>query len=310
MSRTESDPVLREYARLASRYDSRWSFYVRSSVENTVARLPLREGQRVLDVGCGTGSLLKRAAYDEPGALLYGVEPTPDALNLARRRLGGSGERVRLLEGCGQSLPFENNSFDVIALTMVLDELGLATRHQVLGIKTEGDARAIFVDTPGIHILGKDRNKAINRFMNQAAVQALRDVDCVVFLVDRTRWTEEDQIVLDRLANVEAPVILAVNKVDRLQDKATLLPWLAELQQDMFVEINPADAERMGIVSGDMIAVESDNVRTQDQKTASGAFTATAYVTDQAPEGAIFSFFHYPESPGNSIDTYRTIIIR
>ncbi|KJZ10612.1 MULTISPECIES: GTPase Era [Halomonas] len=103
------------------------------------------------------------------------------------------------------------------------------TRHQVLGIKTEGDAQAIFVDTPGIHILGKDRNKAINRFMNQAAVQALRDVDCVVFLVDRTRWTEEDQIVLDRLANVEAPVILAVNKVDRLQDKATLLPWLAEL---------------------------------------------------------------------------------
>ena len=103
------------------------------------------------------------------------------------------------------------------------------TRHQVLGIKTEGDAQAIFVDTPGIHILGKDRNKAINRFMNQAAVQALRDVDCVVFLVDRTRWTEEDQIVLERLANVEAPVILAVNKVDRLQDKATLLPWLAEL---------------------------------------------------------------------------------
>ncbi|MBY5925528.1 MULTISPECIES: GTPase Era [unclassified Halomonas] len=103
------------------------------------------------------------------------------------------------------------------------------TRHQVLGIKTEGEAQTIFVDTPGIHILGKDRNKAINRFMNQAAVQALRDVNCVVFLVDRTRWTEEDQIVLDRLANVKAPVILAVNKVDRLQDKASLLPWLAEL---------------------------------------------------------------------------------
>ncbi|MFG6178176.1 GTPase Era [Halomonas sp. THAF12] len=100
------------------------------------------------------------------------------------------------------------------------------TRHQVMGIKTEGDAQFIYVDTPGIHILEKDRNKAINRFMNQAATQALRDVDCVVFIIDRTRWSAEDQVVLERLANVEAPVILAVNKVDRLKDKTELLPWL------------------------------------------------------------------------------------
>ncbi|MEQ6918253.1 GTPase Era [Halomonas aquatica] len=103
------------------------------------------------------------------------------------------------------------------------------TRHQVMGIKTEGEAQFIYVDTPGIHIMAKDRNKAINRFMNQAAVQALRDVDCVVFIIDRTRWSDEDQVVLQRLEHVEAPVILAVNKVDRLQDKASLLPWLQQV---------------------------------------------------------------------------------
>ncbi|MDI5892282.1 GTPase Era [Halomonas rhizosphaerae] len=103
------------------------------------------------------------------------------------------------------------------------------TRHQVMGIKTEGEAQFIYVDTPGIHIMAKDRNKAINRFMNQAAVQALRDVDCVVFIIDRTRWSDEDQVVLQRLEHVEAPVILAVNKVDRLQDKASLLPWLEQV---------------------------------------------------------------------------------
>ncbi|MDR9439608.1 MAG: GTPase Era [Halomonas sp.] len=103
------------------------------------------------------------------------------------------------------------------------------TRHQVMGIKTEGEAQFIYVDTPGIHIMAKDRNKAINRFMNQAAVQALRDVDCVVFIIDRTRWSDEDQVVLQRLGHVEAPVILAVNKVDRLQDKASLLPWLEQV---------------------------------------------------------------------------------
>ncbi|WP_017430546.1 GTPase Era [Vreelandella jeotgali] len=100
------------------------------------------------------------------------------------------------------------------------------TRHQVMGIKTLGDAQFVYVDTPGMHIMSKDRNKAINRFMNQAAGQALRDVDCVVFIIDRTRWSEEDQAVLKRLEHVTAPVVLAVNKVDRLKDKSELLPWL------------------------------------------------------------------------------------
>ncbi|QOR38473.1 GTPase Era [Billgrantia diversa] len=118
------------------------------------------------------------------------------------------------------------------------------TRHQVMGIKTEGEAQFIYVDTPGIHILGRDRNKAINRFMNQAATQALRDVDCVVFIIDRTRWTEEDQVVLTRLEHVEAPVILAVNKVDRLEDKSTLLPWLAEVgARREFAAIIPISAK-------------------------------------------------------------------
>lgn len=103
------------------------------------------------------------------------------------------------------------------------------TRHQVMGIKTEGETQFIYVDTPGMHIMSKDRNKAINRFMNQAATQALRDVDCVVFIIDRTRWTAEDQVVLDRLNHVEAPVILAINKVDWLEDKASLLPWLEQM---------------------------------------------------------------------------------
>ncbi|GGX81100.1 GTPase Era [Litchfieldella qijiaojingensis] len=118
------------------------------------------------------------------------------------------------------------------------------TRHQVMGIKTEGDAQFIYVDTPGMHIMGKDRNKAINRFMNQAASQALRDVDCVVFIIDRTRWTAEDQVVLDKLAHVQAPVILAINKVDWLEDKASLLPWLEQVSAKReFAAILPLSAK-------------------------------------------------------------------
>jgi len=67
------------------------------------------------------------------------------------------------------------------------------TRHQVMGILTEEDDQVIFVDTPGIHT---SQPKAINRYMNKAASSALADVDLVLFVVDRNRWTEEDDKVL------------------------------------------------------------------------------------------------------------------
>jgi len=101
------------------------------------------------------------------------------------------------------------------------------TRHNMLGIKTEGAVQTIYVDTPGLH---KNNEKALNRFMNKTASSALKDVDVVIFVVDRTRWTDEDQLVLDRVQYVEGPVILAVNKADRIEDKSDLLPhleWLA-----------------------------------------------------------------------------------
>ena len=97
------------------------------------------------------------------------------------------------------------------------------TRHQVLGIKTEDQHQIIFVDTPGLH---RGAEKAINRFMNRAASSAIKDVDLVVFVVDRTAWTDEDQMVLEQIQSAGIPAILAVNKVDLLADKTALLPQL------------------------------------------------------------------------------------
>ena len=90
------------------------------------------------------------------------------------------------------------------------------TRHQILGIKTEEEVQIIYVDTPGIHKAGE---RALNRFMNKTASAALKDVDVVIFVIDRTRWTEEDQMVLEQLQNLDCPVILAVNKVDLLGEQ-------------------------------------------------------------------------------------------
>ncbi len=80
-------------------------------------------------------------------------------------------------------------------------------------------------------------------------------------------------------------------------------PHLIQRFPATFVEINPADAERLGVVSGDMVAVESDRVRTAEGTLTSGGITAAAYVTDQVPPGVIFSMFHYPGSPANSVVT-------
>lgn len=117
------------------------------------------------------------------------------------------------------------------------------TRHQILGIKTEGALQVIYVDTPGLHI--DNTGKALNRYMNKAASEALRHVDVVVFMVDRTAWTDEDNIVLEKLRNTRCPVILAVNKVDLLKDKSKLLPQLEQLAQKLeFAEIIPLSAEK------------------------------------------------------------------
>ena len=82
------------------------------------------------------------------------------------------------------------------------------TRHNVLGIKTEGSLQLIFVDTPGIH---QDQKRAINRVMNKAAQSAIRDVDVVVFVVDRLQWNETDQLVAEQLLSQSTPVIIAIN---------------------------------------------------------------------------------------------------
>ncbi|TBW57865.1 GTPase Era [Marinobacter halodurans] len=116
------------------------------------------------------------------------------------------------------------------------------TRHQVLGIQTRGDVQAIYVDTPGMH---EEEPRALNRYMNRAASSALKDVDVVVFVVDQTHWTTADDMVLRKLENVKAPIILAVNKVDKVENRDSLLPHLAELAKKYdFAEIIPLSALR------------------------------------------------------------------
>ncbi|CAB0149847.1 GTPase Era [Pseudidiomarina piscicola] len=115
------------------------------------------------------------------------------------------------------------------------------TRHRILGIETEGERQIVYVDTPGLH---KDEKKAINRMMNRAASSSMSGVEVVLFVVESERWTQEDELVLAKLVKSRRPVILVVNKVDELKDKAALLPILQKLaERHAFAEIIPLSAK-------------------------------------------------------------------
>jgi ubiquinone/menaquinone biosynthesis C-methylase UbiE len=103
--------VVEEYARLAPEYDAKWAFYVEATTRETLARLDLRPSDRLLDVGCGTGALLHRLSRQHPAAQLTGVDPVPEMLAVARRRLP---PEVLLREGWAERLPFDDGQFDVV----------------------------------------------------------------------------------------------------------------------------------------------------------------------------------------------------
>jgi GTP-binding protein Era len=97
------------------------------------------------------------------------------------------------------------------------------TRHRIFGIRTTEEAQAVFVDTPGIH---SSEKRAMSRYLNKTAGSALGDVDLVVWLIDRAGWMPEDDLIFKRLKTVAVPVVLVINKIDRMEDKDQLLPFL------------------------------------------------------------------------------------
>ncbi len=114
------------------------------------------------------------------------------------------------------------------------------TRHQILGVKTNENIQTIYVDTPGIH---QRRGTAINKYMNRAATSVLNDVDVILFVVQVKKWTEEDRAIIEKLATVSCPVILVVNKMDKLPSKKELLPLISDLSSHYdFKEVIPVSA--------------------------------------------------------------------
>jgi GTPase len=115
------------------------------------------------------------------------------------------------------------------------------TRHRIHGVLTTETCQFIFVDTPGFQT--KHRN-ALNRLMNRSVTQTLADVDVVLFMVEAGKWGSGEKDLLGLLPK-DRPVLLVVNKVDRLTDRAAVLPFLEKVNKEFpFADIVPISAER------------------------------------------------------------------
>jgi GTP-binding protein Era len=115
------------------------------------------------------------------------------------------------------------------------------TRHRLNAIVTEADAQMVLVDTPGFQT---EHGGELNRLMNRTVSESLDGVDIVLFVIEAMKFGREDRKLLPLLPK-DIPVILIVNKIDKLTEKAVLLPFLAEMSKAFaFAEIVPVSAAK------------------------------------------------------------------
>ena len=115
------------------------------------------------------------------------------------------------------------------------------TRHRITGILTEEHAQFVFVDTPGFQM---QHLNTLNRGLNRVVSSSMRDVSVVLFVLEARQYDERDQLVL-KLLPKEIPVILVINKIDYLQDKSELLPFIQRLSAEFnFAAIVPVSARQ------------------------------------------------------------------
>ncbi len=122
------------------------------------------------------------------------------------------------------------------------------TRHRITGVRTVDDAQFVFVDTPGFQT---KHGTALNRNLNRTVLSSLSDVDVVLFVVEAGRFNLDDAKVLSLLPE-HKPVIFIANKLDAVNRRADMIPWLKSMQErrnfNEFVPLSaqkPSDVERL-----------------------------------------------------------------
>ncbi|MDI1278694.1 MULTISPECIES: GTPase Era [Methylobacter] len=184
------------------------------------------------------------------------------------------------------------------------------TRHRILGINTTDAGQAIYMDTPGMH---NSEKRALNRYLNRTADTTLLGVDVIVWLIDGLSWHEYDEVIFKKLEQAGLPVILAVNKVDKVADKEAILTFFNDAQHRFpfkhLVPISALKRTNLDQLESLIMALlpERDLIYPEDQVTdRSERFLAAEIVRekltrrlgDELPYALTVEIERYEEKPG------------
>ena len=100
------------------------------------------------------------------------------------------------------------------------------TRNNILGIKTINNKQMIFIDTPGMHMKSQ---KTMNKVLNKSAQSIIEDSDIVLFTIQRLSLDKQDRLILEKLKETSPETICVINKIDQVNDKNKLLPFIENL---------------------------------------------------------------------------------
>ena len=115
------------------------------------------------------------------------------------------------------------------------------TRHRITGIQTRDNAQFIYIDTPGFQTR---HNNALNKTLNRTVSNTLVSCDVVLFIVEAGSFDAADQQVLEQIP-IGVPVILVINKADKIKDKALLMPFAQKVAAERdFAAIVPVSARQ------------------------------------------------------------------
>ena len=131
------------------------------------------------------------------------------------------------------------------------------TRNNILGIKTVGDKQMIFVDTPGMHIKSK---KTMNKILNRSAQSIIDDSDIILFVIQRLIFDKSDELILKKLQESNQKTICIINKIDQVEDKNKLLPFINKISlKKEFLEIMLISAKTDNGID-DLVSVIKNNL--------------------------------------------------
>lgn len=147
------------------------------------------------------------------------------------------------------------------------------TRNNIQGIYNDEETQMVFVDTPGIH---KPKNK-LGKLLNKEAYFSMNDTDVILFVVDiSTPLGKGDKFIIDMLNEINKPVILVLNKIDRLPKEQILLKIAEYKDLYNFVEIVPISAIKKDNVDRLLDVIKkylNDNMRYYDEGTYTNSST-------------------------------------